>query len=146
MGGRFVGGSGPSWSVTSATAWRVRSSPNTRSRFSLKSSQCWHRSASKTLNKPPGGERHPRPRTRDAGGGSRGGPDLRGPEAVERAVRGPAVRRDAPGGTPAGVDPCGERGELHTFCYRSPDWSDIAVNPGDSVEREGFWFCDLYGS
>ena len=35
----------------------------------------------------------------DAGGGSRGGPDLRGPEAVERAVRGSAVRRDAPGGT-----------------------------------------------
>ncbi len=35
----------------------------------------------------------------DAGGRSRGGPDLRGPQAVESAVRGPAVRRDAPGGT-----------------------------------------------
>ena len=24
---------------------------------------------------------------------------------------------------PAGVDPCGERGEFHTFCYRCPEFS-----------------------
>jgi uncharacterized protein (TIGR00290 family) len=45
---------------------------------------------------------------------------------------------------PAGVDPCGERGEFHTFCHRSPEFrSDIAVSPGGIVEREGFWFADL---
>jgi diphthamide synthase (EF-2-diphthine--ammonia ligase) len=45
---------------------------------------------------------------------------------------------------PAGVDPCGERGEFHTFCYRCPDFpSDIAVCPGEIMEREGFWFADL---
>jgi diphthamide synthase (EF-2-diphthine--ammonia ligase) len=45
---------------------------------------------------------------------------------------------------PAGVDPCGERGEFHTFCDRSPDFSaEILVNTGEVVEREGFWFCDL---
>jgi uncharacterized protein (TIGR00290 family) len=45
---------------------------------------------------------------------------------------------------PAGVDPCGERGEFHTFCYRCPALgSEIAVTVGDIVEREGFWFADL---
>jgi diphthamide synthase (EF-2-diphthine--ammonia ligase) len=45
---------------------------------------------------------------------------------------------------PAGVDPCGERGEFHTFCYRCPDFKeDIPVNVGEVVHREGFWFADL---
>ena len=45
---------------------------------------------------------------------------------------------------PVGVDPCGERGEFHTFCYRCPDFSpEIAVTVSDIVEREGFWFADL---
>jgi len=45
---------------------------------------------------------------------------------------------------PPGVDPCGERGEFHTFCYRCPEFrSDILVTVGDVVEREGFWFADL---
>ena len=43
-----------------------------------------------------------------------------------------------------GVDPCGERGEFHTFCYRCPEFStEIPVTVGDVVEREGFWFADL---
>ena len=45
---------------------------------------------------------------------------------------------------PAGVDPCGERGEFHTFCYRCPEFSTtIPVTVGDVVERDGFWFADL---
>src|SRR5437870_1207830 len=45
---------------------------------------------------------------------------------------------------PAGVDPCGERGEFHTFCFRCPEFStEIAVTVGEVVEREGFWFADL---
>src|SRR5262249_27655670 len=45
---------------------------------------------------------------------------------------------------PAGVDPCGERGESHTFCSRGPDFgSEIVVRPGAIVERDGFVFCDL---
>jgi uncharacterized protein (TIGR00290 family) len=45
---------------------------------------------------------------------------------------------------PSGVDPCGERGEFHTFCYRCPQFStEIPVTVGDVVEREGFWFADL---
>ncbi len=45
---------------------------------------------------------------------------------------------------PAGVDPCGERGEFHTFCYRCPEFSrEIPVTIGEIVERDGFWFADL---
>jgi diphthamide synthase (EF-2-diphthine--ammonia ligase) len=44
---------------------------------------------------------------------------------------------------PAGVDPCGERGEFHMFGYGCPALgSEIAVSVGDIVEREGFWFAD----
>jgi uncharacterized protein (TIGR00290 family) len=45
---------------------------------------------------------------------------------------------------PAGVDPCGERGEFHTFCYQSPEFSrKVPVTIGEIVQREGFWFADL---
>ncbi len=45
---------------------------------------------------------------------------------------------------PPGIDPCGERGEFHTFCYRCPEFSaDIRVTVGDIIERDGFWFADL---
>lgn len=46
---------------------------------------------------------------------------------------------------PADVDPCGERGEFHTFVYDGPIFSDrIACRAGASVLREGrFMFCDL---
>jgi uncharacterized protein (TIGR00290 family) len=47
---------------------------------------------------------------------------------------------------PAGVDPCGERGEFHTFCYRCPEFrNDIPIQVGEIVQREGFWFADLCG-
>jgi uncharacterized protein (TIGR00290 family) len=45
---------------------------------------------------------------------------------------------------PARVDPCGERGEFHSFCYRCPEFNtEIPVTVGDIVEWEGFWFADL---
>jgi diphthamide synthase (EF-2-diphthine--ammonia ligase) len=45
---------------------------------------------------------------------------------------------------PAGVDPCGERGEFHTFCHRCPEFrTEIPVVVGKSEHREGFWFADL---
>jgi uncharacterized protein (TIGR00290 family) len=48
---------------------------------------------------------------------------------------------------PAGVDPCGERGEFHTFCDRCPAFrSDITVSIGEIVERDGFWFADFLRS
>lgn len=45
---------------------------------------------------------------------------------------------------PASVDPCGERGEFHTFAYRGPMFSQpIPIETGITVERDGFVFTDL---
>ena len=45
---------------------------------------------------------------------------------------------------PAGIDPCGENGEFHTFVYDSPDFArPIPVAPGAVIERDGFVFADL---
>lgn len=45
---------------------------------------------------------------------------------------------------PAGVDPCGENGELHTFVFRGPMLDrSIDVRVGEVVERDGFVFADV---
>lgn len=45
---------------------------------------------------------------------------------------------------PSGVDPCGERGEFHTFAWRGPMFErPIAALRGEVVTREGFVFADL---
>jgi uncharacterized protein (TIGR00290 family) len=45
---------------------------------------------------------------------------------------------------PAGVDPCGERGEFHTCVRGGPMFSRaIPASVGDIVERDGFAFADL---
>ena len=45
---------------------------------------------------------------------------------------------------PVAVDPCGERGEFHTFCHAGPMFrADIRVALGEKVERDGFCFVDV---
>jgi diphthamide synthase (EF-2-diphthine--ammonia ligase) len=45
---------------------------------------------------------------------------------------------------PECVDPCGERGEFHTFAHAGPMFREpIAVTCGEVVERGGFVFADL---
>lgn len=45
---------------------------------------------------------------------------------------------------PAGVDPCGENGEFHSFVYAGPMFTrELAIATGEKVERDGFWFCDV---
>ena len=45
---------------------------------------------------------------------------------------------------PAGVDPCGENGEFHSFACAGPMFDQpIAVSVGDVVDRDGFVFADL---
>src|SRR5260370_13339100 len=45
---------------------------------------------------------------------------------------------------PAGVDPCGENGEFHTFVYDGPIFSNaIAIERSEVVERDGFYVVDL---
>ena len=50
---------------------------------------------------------------------------------------------------PSSVDPCGERGEFHTFVSAGPMFAhggrsrSIEVRRGDTVERDGFVYADL---
>lgn len=45
---------------------------------------------------------------------------------------------------PATADPCGERGEFHTFVWDGPMFTaPVPVVVGDVVERDGFVFADL---
>ncbi len=50
---------------------------------------------------------------------------------------------------PGGVDPCGERGEFHTFVSAGPMFArggrsrSIEVRRGETVERDGFVYADL---
>jgi diphthamide synthase (EF-2-diphthine--ammonia ligase) len=45
---------------------------------------------------------------------------------------------------PAKVDPCGERGEFHTFTYAGPMFSKpLSIAVGEKVLRDGFHFADV---
>lgn len=45
---------------------------------------------------------------------------------------------------PEGVDPCGERGEFHSFVYKGPMFRHpLSVVVGEIVERDGFVFADV---
>jgi uncharacterized protein (TIGR00290 family) len=45
---------------------------------------------------------------------------------------------------PAGVDPCGENGEFHTFAWDGPGFAQpVQVRSGAVTERDGFVFADL---
>lgn len=51
---------------------------------------------------------------------------------------------DLLGELPLGVDPCGERGEFHTFVVDGPGFAhplDVVI--GEIVERDGFAFADV---
>jgi uncharacterized protein (TIGR00290 family) len=49
---------------------------------------------------------------------------------------------------PAGIDPCGENGEFHSFVYDGPVFRcAIPVRTGDRITREQrFHFCDLFAA
>jgi uncharacterized protein (TIGR00290 family) len=66
------------------------------------------------------------------------------PRKIDKAFAGreldPSFFRDLP----AGVDPCGENGEFHTFVFDGPIFrSPVPVRIGEIVERDSFIFCDL---
>ncbi len=45
---------------------------------------------------------------------------------------------------PASVDPCGENGEFHTCVWDGPMFAEpVNLDLGETVERDGFVFCDL---
>jgi len=66
------------------------------------------------------------------------------PRALDRRFAGREFDAALLAELPASVDPCGERGEFHTFAYDGPMFAHpIPVNNGEIVERDGFVFADL---
>lgn len=48
-------------------------------------------------------------------------------------------------GLPDDVDPCGERGEYHTFVWDGPQFlAPVPVSFGESIVRDGYAYLDLY--
>jgi len=69
------------------------------------------------------------------------------PRQVPRELAGRRVDAALLASLPAGVDPCGERGETHTFVAAGPMLSArLAVQVGEIVDRDGFVFADLLPS
>jgi uncharacterized protein (TIGR00290 family) len=66
------------------------------------------------------------------------------PRALDRGFAGRDFDLTLLADLPPGVDPCGERGEFHSFAYDGPMFSrSIAIETGTTVERDGFVFMDL---
>jgi uncharacterized protein (TIGR00290 family) len=66
---------------------------------------------------------------------------------------GQIIDRDFLSRLPIDVDPCGENGEFHTFCFDGPIFqTKIDFSIGEKLykstvyqkEKHGFWYCDLF--
>jgi uncharacterized protein (TIGR00290 family) len=70
--------------------------------------------------------------------------DLR---ALDRSFTGRRFDRSFLADLPLEVDPCGEKGEFHSFACGGPMFEKpLRVERGEVVEREGVAFCDLVSS
>jgi uncharacterized protein (TIGR00290 family) len=66
------------------------------------------------------------------------------PKAVAAELAGRAFDRRLLAELPAGVDPCGEKGEFHSFTWDGPMFRQpVPVRVGAVVSRDGFVFADL---
>jgi len=66
------------------------------------------------------------------------------PRALDRGFAGRAFDDAFLAELPPSVDPCGERGEFHSFAWGGPMFAQpIAVAAGAVVERDGFVFADV---
>ena len=66
------------------------------------------------------------------------------PSKLDRSFAGRRFDQRLLADLPAGVDPCGENGEFHTFVYAGPILSaPLTIQIGETVERDGFMFADL---
>lgn len=71
---------------------------------------------------------------------------------LDRSFAGRIIDKEFLDDLPKEVDPCGENGEFHTFCFDAPYFKKpIEFEIGETIYREythgelksGFWFCDL---
>jgi uncharacterized protein (TIGR00290 family) len=66
------------------------------------------------------------------------------PRQLDPSFAGRRFDADLLADLPPRVDPCGENGEFHTFVHAGPIFSSpIECRIGETVEREGFVFCDV---
>jgi len=66
------------------------------------------------------------------------------PTVINRSFAGREFDASLLDDLPPSVDPCGERGEFHTFAYKGPMFArEIPIETGITVERDGFVFTDL---
>jgi uncharacterized protein (TIGR00290 family) len=66
------------------------------------------------------------------------------PRKLDRSFAGRAFDSALLAALPAGVDPCGENGEFHTFAFAGPMFrSRIPTHVGQIEERDGFVFADI---
>jgi uncharacterized protein (TIGR00290 family) len=66
------------------------------------------------------------------------------PRQLPPAFAGRRFDADLLADLPETVDPCGERGEFHTFASEGPMFQvPISVRVGETLERDGFVFTDL---
>lgn len=65
-------------------------------------------------------------------------------DVLDRSFAGMIIDENFLAALPAHVDPCGENGEFHTFVYDGPNFAQpVEFSVGETVSRNGFWFCDL---
>jgi uncharacterized protein (TIGR00290 family) len=71
---------------------------------------------------------------------------------LDKSFAGRIIDKDFIKDLPKGIDPCGENGEFHTFCFDGSVFKHpIKFSIGEIVYKEynsdgmksGFWFCDL---
>lgn len=66
------------------------------------------------------------------------------PRMLDRSFAGRVLDEQLLADLPERVDPCGERGEFHTFVSAGPAFSrSIEVSAGEIVERDSFIYADL---
>ncbi len=66
------------------------------------------------------------------------------PRVAPRELAGRAFDATLLAELPPSVDPCGERGEFHSFAWDGPAFRrPVPVEVGEVVERDGFVFADL---
>ena len=66
------------------------------------------------------------------------------PKKLTRAFVGRVYDSQFLADLPAGIDPCGENGEFHTFAFAGPMFqAPVPTQVGEIVDRDGFIFADL---